>query len=216
MRSYTLALSLSVLGAIFLAVGFVIFFGGYLPDDVLTLNIIVAQVIYWLLLGHLLRPLLGSHEATNWVARLSLNWIALSIYVLLATGCMLFANTGTMWSLKYQVMCHIALLLFFSLSMALSMRAGEQVVAVAREQNDNSRGLVALRQVLQQESHLAWAKHLEEELRYVSPSNNPEAHKVEQELLDNVHRLINQGEASSTEISHIGVLLQRRKRIYSN
>lgn len=210
-------------------------FCGNLGNDVLTLDIIVSLIVWGVLFAGIGFPWIDLDDpAQKRVGSLGLFWYFSSLYALLAIVWMV---VGAQFDLSFRIQLIVHLVLLFVLLMGLTIagRSSEKVGEVYQKEQRERRGVTDVRSALAALKESTFdAKELPEEVadrinkmcdeaRFVSPSNNPEAHRIEEEMVNLIHEISSaffnyrmNEEAIQSKLARCERLLRNRKQIHSN
>lgn len=184
-------------------------FGGHLPNNILTLNIIVSCLVFISFCCPLLVKWDKSEDKIGtWVGTLGLNIWAYTVYGVLAILAIILMNmTGAMEitgpvPFKYQFLVHAGLLLFLIFTRFGSSAIAEQVENVYKKEESLKAGREDMKSALRRLQDAVFVcdaaapdvrqkiDALQEDLRFLSPANNREAQELEQEFVEKVNALI--------------------------
>ena len=213
----------------------VLLFCGGLEDDVKTLDIIVSLIVWGVLFAGIGFPWIDLNDpAQKRVGSLGVFWYFSSLYALVA---IIWMVVGAQLDLSFNLQLIVHLVLLFVLIMGLTManRTSEKVGEVFEKEERERRGVTDIRSALAALKESTYdAKDLPEEVvdritkmcdeaRYVSPSNNMEAHRMEDEMVGLIHEIssafFNYGmneEMIQSKLARCERLLKNRKQIHSN
>lgn len=184
---------LFIVGEALVIAGFCLF-GRGLPDNIYYLDLTVSTVVYILLFLNFGRPMVSlSDESGKDVGSLGINWTFSTAYALLAVACMIALPY---WELgfKYQFIAQAVLLFFLIMGMVFGRESADKVGEVYRRQQAMTGGLDAVRRQMRRlNDTLAVSRDISpdvrgrldrigESLRYLAPSDNPEAAELEEDM----------------------------------
>lgn len=209
-------------------------FGNSLPDKIFYLDLIVSSVIYLLLFTNIARPMVDLKDPTQHeVGTLGISWSVIGWYSLLALGCMVVLQYNE-FAFKYQVIAQAILLFFLVLGFVTSRHTGQKVAEVYYQEKAMLGGLDSVRRQMRNVQDVLAETNgvpadvrqrldrISESLRYLTPSNNPEAAELEQKLVDNladVERALDNAELNrellTSRLSRIERACENRKALFS-
>lgn len=210
-------------------------FCGNLENNVLTLDIIVSLIVWGVLFAGIGFPWIDLNDpAQKRVGSLGLFWYFSSLYAFLA---ILWMVVGAQFDLSFrlQLIVHLVLLFVLIMGLAMTSRASEKVGEVYEKEQSERLGVTNVREALAALKESTFdAKDLPEEVvdritkmcdeaRFVSPSNNMEAHRIEDEMVGLIHEISSaffnyqmNEEAIQSKLARCERLLRNRKQIHSN
>ncbi|AGY54593.1 hypothetical protein BRDCF_p1966 [Bacteroidales bacterium CF] len=213
-----------------------ILFRGSLAPDVLVLNIVVSSVIYGLFFLDILVPWINLNDKQGKkVGSLGVRWLFTWLYAIAAIAVMLVGNLACEWSFALQIIIHCVLLFFLILGLVASLHSGDKVQEVYQQETFNRNGINEMKTAIRDlkdkmndlpnlpEYFIRKINTLEDSLRFISPTENAEAHGLEQQFI----RVINDiafaisnysmnEEAIGSNLKKAERIYQIRKSIYSN
>jgi hypothetical protein len=212
-----------------------ILFGGRLTDEILVLNIVVSTVIYGVFFIDALVPWIGfGDKSQRKVGSLGVRWFVSWMYAAAAIATMLVCYHFDC-SAALQLIIHCALIFFLILGFMASLHSGDKVQEVYQQETLNRSGIVEMKKAMTNlrnkmndtaslpEYFTARIHSLEEGLRFISPSNNAEAHELENafsEIVNDISFAVSDfqmnEEAIESKLKKLEGIYQRRKSIYSN
>ena len=230
-----LALLALLISEAIIITGFLLF-AAHWESSILVLNILVACFLCALCLSQLLLPWIKlSDPSGQKVGALGLSWFALGLYTVAAIGVMFMANLLFFWSFTLQLLIHSGLITLLLLSFVGALSASSKVAEVHAQQTQQRDGLLAMKsiaQTLKRATELSTdlpaplSKRIlliEENIRFLSPSNTAEAQEKEQlfvriggELSRALPHYQTNKEAVETLLKKLELLFQDRKNLYSN
>lgn len=168
------------------------------------------------------------------IGSMGLRWVFTTIYILLAIVSMVFLNVFVSTHFTTQLLIHGILLFLLAIGLFMGSSVGNTIEQVQREERiyrstiedmmkSTQSVLVHIqknrRDIPQFHNHL---ERLITELRYLSPSNNPEARELEDQFLlemDNIRRMTELEQIQEVQLlqllSNAEITVQQRKKITS-
>ena len=213
-----------------------IIFAAHWETSILVLNILVASLVYGLCFAQIALPWIHlSDHSQKQLGALGLRWATVSLYTIAAIGVMLLANLSFLWSFLLQLLVQGGLIALLLLSAAGALSATGKVAEVHAQQAQQQEGLSLIRKEAQHLKNLSQEisnlpeplvkriATLEENMRFLSPANTPEAHEAERRFVQtatDLSRAIpnHQIEKDRVEelLKKLERLFQERKNLYSN
>ena len=210
-------------------------FCGNLENEVLTLDIVVSMIAWLVLFAGIGFPWIDLDDpAQKRVGSLGVFWYSSSFYVLLAIAWMVIGAQLDL-PFKIQLIVHLVLLFGLAVGLTMALRSSEKVGEVYEKEERERRGVTDVRSALAALKESTFnAKNLPEEVvdritkmceeaRFVSPSNNAEAHRIEDELVHLLPEISSaffnyemNAEAIQSKLARCERLLSNRKQIHSN
>ena len=208
---------------------------GKFEQNVLILNIVVTSIVYLLFTFDLLFPWINRKERTQKrIGSLGVWWSSVFIYSIAALVVVFFFSSS--WSFALTGIVQGALLLFLIFGLIGSMGVADTVSDVYIEQEVQRAGVDAMKRAVRKlqtkvecstetisPDHRGRIIELGENLRFISPSNSPEASEIENEFVEVVSRLALRFEAYSLnqatierELREAESIYKSRKNVYSN
>ncbi len=207
--------------------------GSEMPENLWWLNSCVCALAFALPFLDSLFPWINLKDKSNRrVGQLGLRALGLTLYIIGAILAVVLCNVIWTLSFELQLMIQVILFFFYLVLLIWTASVGERTAAVYREEQHKTQQLNDIKQIGQQllvvlpsaqelpAAQAARIQRLAENLRYVSPSESPEAHALENEFTSVARRLIQaiQNPALHTtieeELSRAENLYQQRKTIY--
>ena len=227
---------IALLGGEAIIIAAFLLFRGSLATDILVLNIVVSSVIYGLLFLDILVPWINLNDKQGKkVGSLGVRWLFTWLYAIAAIAVMLVGNLACEWSFALQIIIHCVLLFFLILGLVASLHSGDKVQEVYQQETFNRNGINEMKTAIRDlkdkmndlpnlpEYFIRKINTLEDSLRFISPTENAEAHGLEQQFI----RVINDiafaisnysmnEEAIGSNLKKAERIYQIRKSIYSN
>lgn len=222
-----------VLGAAIIIGSFFIFMKD-MPDDLFVLNLSVSLLVYALFFVDVLVPWVDWRDKSkSRIGSIGLRWTVTWIYAFFAIGSMVMCNICNL-EFHVQLIIQGILLLILILGLSGTLHASDKVASVYNKEialqigiNEMRRSLNELKQTVYNSSDIPQEVHikiesLEDNLRYLSPSDNPEAAVLEKQFSEIVREAclsVNSYSGNSERIMSLlgkaDYILKSRKSIYS-
>jgi hypothetical protein len=204
-------------------------FRGETPTDILVLNIVVSSLVYGLFFCNFRIPWIDLKDSSQkQIGALGISWFAAWFYALLAIATMLVANVAYEFTFTCQLIIHCVLLFFLLMWMLLSRYSADRVKDVYRQETQNRSGInemkAAMRQLKDKMNDLSELPEtftqridtLEDNLRFISPSDNGEAYDLERSFVAALNEIRVAVSDFSTNEERIESNLKKLERIYQN
>lgn len=225
-----------LLGEAIIIGAFFLWRGNDTPDNIFIMNMVVSSIVYLLCFYDVLIPLINTKDSSHrQVGSLGLRWSVTGIYVVLSVIVMLLFNKVFNVVFIVQLLVHCILLFLLILGVAGVMHSSGKVASVHKVQEFQRHGLDDMKKAVSDfedvlhECQGAPAEifdkimQIKESIRYLSPSNNPEAYDLEHRFVSLMHdasdKLVDY-DRNRVEIekyvSKAERILNSRKDIYSN
>ena len=213
-----------------------ILFRGSTPDNILVLNIVVSSFIYGLLfLNHQIPWIDLKDKSQKQIGALGISWFSTWTYAILAIATMLVLNLAYERSFTIQLIIHAVLLFFLLLGILFSRHSSDKVKSVYEQETANRNGInemkIAMRQLKDKmsvlndlpENFTKQIDEFEENMRFISPSNNNEAYDLESSFVETLNEIkfaisdfsMNE-ERIESNLKKLERIYQNRKTVYSN
>jgi hypothetical protein len=215
-----------IAGVILLITGFMIW-GVYLPTEVLILNIIVVTIIYALLFVDVLLPWVQwSDPSQRSIGTLGLRWTLTVIYAIVAILLMVIANLVFQWWFVWQLFAHGVLWVLLILAFVSFFSSYAKVAQVHQQEEQNSKGVQLMKNAIElvtvlmiensglSETFINRVHTIKDELRYLAPSNTPEARTLEAEFVQTANELALAIPNYTTNSEQVEKLLSKLEHIY--
>lgn len=209
---------------------------GNAPDNIWIMNLIVSSVVYASMFVDILMPWVNfKDKSQKQVASIGLRWVVTSIYAIAAIALMLAGNLWLMLSFELQLIIHCILLVLLVLGIVGVLQVSTHTKHLYLQDQSLRQGIGHMRQAIADlknsmceygelpNEFISRINALQEELRYLSPSNNPEANSLEAQFIDCLKSIaINLPNYSLNQRQIEGYLCkaeqiyQNRKSLYSN
>lgn len=195
-----------------------------LEDNILILNIIVSSVVYCLFFMDLFIPWINKSQTK--VGSIGIRWFTIGIYSILAIAAMLVCNLELHASFSLQLIIHGGLIFLLLLGFVGTQHASDKVAQISRQESSHQKGVTEMKQAMSllkekmydcpplPEAYIQQINNLEESIRYLSPSNNPEASALEKQFIETIQELSIALPHHSTNQDDIKANIQKAERIY--
>lgn len=210
-------------------------FGKNFSTEILSLNIVVSTIIYALFFIDILFPMVNfgdkSHKA---IGSLGLRWFFTGFYAIVAILVMFFFNYGTPTYITIQLIVHSILVFLLLLGLFSAASSSQKTQAIYVEEKQTKSGLEEMKKAtkkvqlkLDQMKDISKEiinniNDLQENLRYLSPCDNPEAFELEASFLlqmkavnDNLFITPIDNEQIIEQIENCKRTYQERKQLFS-
>lgn len=167
-------------------------FGKNESTEILSLNIAVSSIIYALFFIDILLPMVNFEDKSHkTIGSLGLRWYFTVFYAIVAIVAMFFLNYGTPTSTSIQVIIHSILFFLLLLGLFSAASSAQKTQTIFVEEKQIRSGLEELKKEtkkvqlkLDQMKDISKEiinnmNDLQENLRYLSPCDNPEAFELE-------------------------------------
>lgn len=213
-----------------------ILFRGKLATDILVVNIVVSGIIYGLFFIDILIPWVDFKDRSHKrVGAIGLRWFVTWFYAVLAIAVMILGNVVYDWSFTTQLLIQIGLLFILLLGMLGVLSASNKVHEVYIAQTasmsrvaDMKNAVNSLKDKIYNTKDLPIKftdriAALEDNVRYLSPTDNRQAYELEQKFIDTIHTIevaltnysLNE-EQIENNLNTCERIFQNRKQLYSN
>jgi hypothetical protein len=212
-----------------------ILFRGDLADNVLVLNMVVSSLVYGLFFIDILVPLVDlGDESHKRVGSTGLRWFFTWLYALFAIAAMLVCNLAYDCSFALQIIIHSVPVFLLLIGFVSVIHSSDKVRSVYRQETFNRNGIIEMKKSVANlkdkisdlsdlpESFTGRINSLEENLRFISPTENAEAHSLEQQFIsaiDDIAFAVSDfsmnGERIESNLKKCERICQSRKAIYS-
>jgi len=195
------SLLLVIFGEVLLILSF-LHFGRNIQTEILTLNIVVSSMIYFLLFIDIIVPWVNfkdkSHKS---VGSIGLRWFFTFFYILVAIGIMVVFNTVKPIHFTTQTIIHGVLFFFLLLGFFLAFSSSDKVSEVYVEEKQNRDRIDEMKkstkgvQLKIDQLKIVPAviidkvNDLQENLRFISPCNNRDASELEANFIEEMKTL---------------------------
>jgi hypothetical protein len=206
-----------------------ILFGGNTPDNILVMNIVVSSLVYGLFFYNFRAPWIDLQDKSQKeTGAIGISWFAVWFYAIAAVGVMLAANLAYELSFTVQLLIHCGLLFFLVLWLLLSRHSAGKVAEIYHEQTANRNGILAMRKAMLAlkdkisdtaglpDNFVQKVNSLEENLRFISPTENNEAHDLENSFVKTIESIRFALQNYSLNAEQIESNLKKCERLYQN
>lgn len=223
-----------LLGEILIITVFILFRGNQ-TDNILVLNIVVSTIIYGLFFVDILIPLVGFNDKSyKTIGSIGVRWLATWLYAIVAVAIMIVSNIVLDLVFSTQIIIHGVLFFLLLLGFVAALHSSDKVTEVYAQEIANVNGInemklamLNLRYKISNNSELPdyfinRINVLQEDLRFVSPSNEPEANDLESSFIETLNNIgieiydfaMNE-ESIKSNLQKCEWIYQHRKNIYS-
>jgi len=222
------SISLVLLGEALLIFCF-LSFGVNVQSEILTLNIIVSTIIYCLVFVDFLLPWINlKDKSQKQIGSMGLRWFFTFFYLLLAIGVMLISNSVKPIHFTHQIIIHGILLFLLLLGLFMAFSSSEKVREVYFEEKQNRDRIEEMKKVTKElqlkldsmnnipAEIVNRINELQENLRYLSPSNNSVSMDLEDKFVDEMRVLSNCFVDSPLNMEKIIINIKNCERIYKD
>ncbi|MDE5688331.1 MAG: hypothetical protein K2I18_06885 [Paramuribaculum sp.] len=172
-------------------------FGGEMPENILTLNIVVASIVFQLAVFTIATPAVSLDDpAGRQAAGIGIRWYVKGLYAFAALGAMLLMNTGSIVAFRYQLIVQLVLLFVLACGIFAGITSSAKAARVHAAESQRQGGIDearrAVRALAEQTAHAegvsadvkARIDKLAETLRYTSPCLSTEAADTERRIVE--------------------------------
>ncbi len=208
--------------------------GDGLARDIFWLDMIVSVIVYCLLFFRTVRPMIDLNDETGRdVGSLGLNWTSVLLYSIIAIVLMIVLQLNEV-EFKYQILSQVILAFLLLIAQLVSSGISSKTAEVYHAEKKLKSGLERLRREIRSLERSAMTtpglpaqihqqiSDINSQLRYLSPSDNPEATELEEEMSDQILRIKSlcsdyevNAEMIAGSFDMVRQLLKERKSIYS-
>ena len=223
-----------VLGAAII-IGLFFIFLKDMPDDLFVLNLSVSLLVYALFYVEVLVPWVDwQDKSKSRIGSIGLRWTVTWIYAILAIGSMVVCNTIFNVGFSAQLIIHGMLLLILILGISGALHASDKVTSVYNKEMAAQKGITEMRRAFGELKQMVYnssntpqevrskIEKIEEDLRYISPSEHPEAAALEKQFSEmvrdfciNVNSYSENSDRVMSLLEKVDYILKSRKSIYS-
>ncbi len=217
-----------ILGEAIIITGISIYRGD-MSDEVYKLNLIVSTIIYCVLFIDIIVPWIPLNDKSQRkVGSIGLRWAVSWTYAIAAILVMLICNYVAATVFKTQLIIHLALILFLILGFIGVFNSSDKVSEIYEKEEHSRQGILKMKQAMAALKNKAEEctqlpaeyklriNNLEEELRYISPSNNPVANNLEMQYVDIINKMVISISCSTLNKDEIDTNLNTAERIYQS
>jgi hypothetical protein len=206
-----------------------ILFRGNTPDNIFILNIVVTSIIYGLFFCTYRMPWIDlSDETQKQIGAMGISWVTTWFYAILAIAVMLLANRQLQLDFSTQLIIHCILLFFLLLGLLFGQHSADKVKEVHKQQTANRNSIIEMKKAVVQlkdkisetaelpRNFIQRINALEESLRFISPSENAEAHSLEDSFIEMINAIRFALTDYSLNAEQIESNLKKCERLYQN
>ena len=189
---------LLIIGEALIIIGF-LYFGKGVNPKILSLNIVISSIIYLLFYIDMFFPFVDfSDKSQKTVGSLGLRWFVTIFYLLVAIAVMLVFYYVKPISLNAQIIIHSILFFLLLLGLYFAISASAKVQEVYEKEEEVRDYLTEMKNVTKEVQRsldqlnnipsniISKIEKLQEDIRYISPSNNQEAHSLEADYIKSI------------------------------
>ncbi|MDR2292076.1 MAG: hypothetical protein LBE11_01200 [Prevotellaceae bacterium] len=215
---------LLLFGEAIIIVGFVLFRGNT-PDDILVLNIVVSSLVYGLFFCNFRAPWIDlKDKSQKQIGAIGITWFAIWFYAIAAIAVMFAAN----FPFTVQLLIHCGLLFLLLLWLSFSRHSANKVAEIYQEQTVSRNGILEMKKAMLAlkdkisetaelpDSFIQRVNSLEENLRFISPTENAEAHDMENSFVKTIESIRFALQNYSLNAEQIENNLKKCERLYQN
>ncbi len=224
-----------LLGEALIITGFILF-GEHLERNTLILNIIIASIIYSLFFSDILFSWINlGDKSQRKVGAIGVRWIFTWLYALLAIAAMLVCNSLVKLAFPAQLFVHGILIFLLLLGFIAVVSVSNKTKEVFTQETSNRNGIAGMKKAMTDlknrmndlsglpEYFSNRINTLEDNIRYLSPSNNLDAHELENSFSNTIRNIyiaidnfsMNE-ELINNNLKKCERIFQNRKQIHSN
>ncbi len=227
-RKFLSWVALAICEAIMIAA--FLLYRGDMPTEVMILDMVVCTIIIGLFFVDITRPWGDEHTAK--LGAMGVRWTITFIYAILAVGLMIALRNQ---EFSVQLLVQGGILVLLLLGLAAALRTREQIVGVHKEEQQKVGNRDSVKNAwrdllekmdLQPDFPVALRERtntMVQDMRYLSPTNNPEALDTDRQLVEGaveIGRMVGDyrmnAEQAEQVLARCERLLQRRRTQYSN
>jgi len=217
-----------LLGEVLIIIGFFLF-GEHLERNTLVLNIIIASIFYSLFFFDILFSWINfGDKSQRKIGTIGVRWIFTWLYALLAIATMVVCNLLLNLSFPVQLFVHGILIFLLLLGFIAVISVSNKTKEVFTQENTNRNGVTEMKKAITNlknrmndlselpEYFSNRINTLEDNIRYLSPSNNLEAHELESSFTNTLRDIYLAIENFSMNEELINNNLKKCERIFQN
>lgn len=214
-----------------------ILFKGETPQEIFLTNVIVSSIIYLLIFTSYGKPWVDLNDKSQkQIGFLGISWTAIWLYTILAIAVMIIGNIVLNWTFQIQIIVHSILIFLLLIGMFAASHTSDKVKEIYQNENRQRKSIDNIKNAfceLNERSLTAEhaipteitrkLKKMEEDIRFFSPSNNPETEMIDESIADLINSIsysISRYEMNKQQIDEslrkCEMLYERRKNTYSN
>ncbi|MDR1882801.1 MAG: hypothetical protein LBR26_08485 [Prevotella sp.] len=220
---------IALLGGEAIIIAAFILLRGDLTDHVLVLNIVVSSLIYGLFFIDILVSWIDfGDKSQKRVGSIGLRWFFTWSYAILAVATMILSSLVFDFTFAVLLIIHAALLFLLLLGFISVFTSSDKVQEVYLKENANrsriaeiKRAITSLKDKMNDSSNLPESfinriNALEENVRFISPTNNQEAHDLEEQFITTINDMAFAVSNFSMNEERIESSLKKCERICQN
>jgi|LauGreDrversion4_2_1035121.scaffolds.fasta_scaffold64206_2 hypothetical protein len=202
-------------------------FGKNLQQDILLLNIIVSSLVYFTWAIDFITPLVKFSDKTQkQIGSIGIRWFVTFFYSVVAIVLMIFLNTPKPFIFIHQVLIHGILFFTFLVGLLQASIASDKVKEVSHTEEDNRNRIEQIKNATKDLQIKIESLNnipieitnkinaLQENLRYLSPSNTRESNILEIKFLEGIKILNNDLSVSPINIENLIANIKNVEGIY--
>ena len=215
--------------------GFIVFWPKDANRDIMIVDIVVSSIMLATIFGiDMFKPLVDlNSDQPKQVGSLGVRWFVSGAYFVLALILMIFWGQDGKYSLNIYILLHAILLFLLICGIIAAVRTGNKVTEIAEIERTKLKGReymrksirkikdeIAINQELPQ-YFIAEINDIEDRLRYISPSSNPDATELEnnfEDVADSIRFALTNfkmnEDAIKKNLLRLNRILENRKNIY--
>jgi len=211
-------------------------FGKNVQTEILILNIIVSTIIYCLVFVDFIFPWVNlKDKSQKQIGSIGLRWFFTFFYLILAIGVMVIFNTVKPIHFTNQIIIHGILFFLVLLGLFLAFSSSDKVREVYIEEKQNRDRIDEMKKATKelqlkidamnniQSDIITRINELQENLRYLSPSNSSAAFELENQFVNEMRSLTDcffdnplNYEKILSNIKNCERTYKERKQVFSN
>lgn len=213
-----------------------IVFSGNLANNILALNIVASSIIFGLFFVDFLAPWIDFEDKSQkQVGSLGVRWLVTLLYATAAVTVMVVGNIVYSTAFSTQLIIHGVLVFLLLLGLLGAAYASDKASQVYEVESANRYGIAELKKAASAlkdkisetadlpENFINRVNSLAEDLRFISPTENREARRLEQSLANAINAIglalpnytLNEQQIERN-LKKCEQLYQHRKHVYSN
>lgn len=195
------SLFIALFGEALIILGF-LHFGKKLESEILKLNIVISSIIYSLVFVDFIFPWVNlKDKAQKHIGSIGLRWFFTYLYLAIAIGAMVIFNTVKPIHFINQIIIHGVLFFVVLLGLFLAFSSSDKDKEVYFDEKQNRYRIDEMKRATKElqlkfdamnnipTDIISRVNELQENLRYLSPSNNNDAIVLETKFLDDLKSL---------------------------
>jgi len=234
-KKQVFSIFLALFGEVILIFSF-LYLGKNLKSEILLLNIIVSTLIYSLVFFDLAFPWINlKDKSQKQIGSLGIRWYFTFLYVVISIGCMIYFNSIRPIEFMNQIIVYSIINFLLLLGVFMGFSSSEKVQEVFTEEKQNrdrlddmKKATKGLQLKLDAMNNVPMEiinriNELQENLRYLSPSNNNDAIVLEGKFVEELSILSNSFDDSPinmekviSNIKNCERTYKERKQVFSN